>query len=105
MQVKQLLRMKHTTVTPETHLDRVWKLLERRDISLVPVVDKSSMLVGVIGEDDLLYRLVPDYYEYFSMFFPEIPTERDLEDRLEKEITMVAKDVMVGKVVVALPAE
>lgn len=105
MQVKQLLRMKHTTVSPQTQVDRVWKLLERRDISLVPVIDKSGILLGVIGEDDLLYRLVPDYYEYFSMFFPEVPNERDLEEKLEKEITMTARDVMVGKVVVSLPGE
>ena len=105
MQVRQLLRMKHTTVAPQTHVDRVWKLLERRDISLVPVVDKNRKLVGVIGEDDLLYRLVPDYYEYFSMFFPEVPNEKDLEDKLAKEVAMIATDVMEHKVVVALPEE
>ena len=105
MQVKQLLHMKHTTVTPETHLDRVWKLLERRDISLVPVVDKKNILAGAIGEDDLLHLLIPDYYEYFSMFFPEIPNENDLEDSLAKEVSMVAKDVMESRVVVAFPEE
>lgn len=105
MQVKQLLRMKHTTVTPETRLDRVWKLLERRDISLVPVVDNKNILAGVIGEDDLLHLLIPDYYEYFSMFFPQIPDENDLEDKLAKEVSMVAADVMEKRVVVAFAEE
>jgi len=94
VKVKNLLRMSHTIISPETSVDRIWKLLARRDITLVPVVNKENKLVGVIGEDDLLYRLVPDYREYFSDFLPDSPDMGDLEDKFEKEILLTAADVM-----------
>lgn len=92
----RLLKIK---VTPDASLEKVWKLLERRDITLVPVVTEKNILVGVIGEDDLLYRLVPDYREYFSEFFPEAPDIDDIGEKLRRAIKLTARDVMNEKVV------
>lgn len=103
MIVKSLLRMTHTTVFPLTSVDKIWKLLARRDITLVPVVDDKKYLVGVIGEDDLLGLLVPDYREYFSEFLPDSPDIDDLEDKFEQEILLTAKDVMNNKCITISP--
>lgn len=101
MKAKQVksFRLLKIKVTPDASLEKVWKLLERRDITLVPVVTEKNILVGVIGEDDLLYRLVPDYREYFSEFFPEAPDIDDIEEKLGKAIKLTARDVMNEKVV------
>jgi len=97
--VKSLIRGSRIKVSPDTTVDKVWKLLARRDITLVPVVDEKNTLVGVIGEDDILYLLVPDYREYFSEFFPISPDLEDLEEKLEKELILKASDVMNREVV------
>lgn len=102
MNVKTLTRLANIKATETTPVEFVWKLLARRDISLVPVVSVNNTLVGVIGEDDLLYRLIPDYYNYFSDFFPDIPTMKDIQEEFEREILLTAEDVMNRQVVAVL---
>lgn len=103
MFIKSLIRNLHVKVTAETSLEKIWKLMARRDITLLPVVDKKQKLVGVIGEDDILRKLVPDYREYFSEFFPEVPGDDEIEDRLAKEIELKAADVVNSKCVTIAP--
>lgn len=99
MKVASLIRLKNTKVAPDTPLLTAWKLLSKRNITLISVVDKYNKLVGVIGEDDLLYRLVPDYCEYFSEFYPSSPDMKDMESSFEREIKLQAQDVMNIKVI------
>ncbi len=103
MIVKSLIRGSRIKVTPQTTVEKVWKLLAKRDITLVPVVEEDNTLVGVIGEDDILYLLVPDYRDYFSDFFTESPDLNDIEERLRSEIRLTAKDVMNRNVKTILP--
>lgn len=98
MKIKSLIKLR-TKVSPETSVEKVWQLLARRDITLVPVVSAGNEVVGVIGEDDLLYRLVPDYRDYFSEFLNDIPTLKDIEEKLSTTIKLAAADVMNRKVV------
>jgi predicted transcriptional regulator len=42
------------SVSPETHLDEITRLLEQRDISSVPVVDEHGAPVGIVSSTDLL---------------------------------------------------
>lgn len=95
--VRKFIRLKNTTISPDENLERAWKLLARHDISLLAVDDKDKTLLGVIGEDDLVYQIVPDYIEYFSEFFPEAPEINDLEDKFNKEINQTPKDIMNRK--------
>lgn len=44
------------TVTPETTVQDLAKLLSERGISGVPVVDENRHLIGVVSEGDLLHR-------------------------------------------------
>lgn len=99
MNVKSLIRLIHTKVSPDTSVSKVWQLLSKRNITLLSVVSDDDTLLGVIGEDDLLYRLVPDYREFFSEFLTASPDIKDLEDSLEKEIHLTASAVMNRKVI------
>ena len=103
MRVKSLTSQANIKVTATIPVEKAWILLARRDISLVPVVSAENKLVGVIGEDDLLYRLVPDYFEYFSEYIPDSPNLKELEDKFEKEIILTAEDVMNKKAVTVSP--
>ncbi len=99
MKVKSLIRLQHTKVSPDSPVSKVWKLLAKRNITLLSVVSDDNALLGVIGEDDLLYRLVPGYREFFSEFLSASLDYGDIENNLEREIQLQARDVMNKKVV------
>lgn len=103
MLVKQLIRGSRIKVTPDTTVDKVWKLLAKRDITLVPVVDENNTLVGVIGEDDILYLLVPDYRDFFSDFFTDSPDLDEIEERLKSEVLLRAEEVMNRNIKTIMP--
>ena len=56
------------TVSPDTSVQEVAKILSERSISGVPVVDAQNRLVGIVSEGDLLHRV-------------ETGTERRKEER------------------------
>ena len=45
------------TVSPDTSVQEVAKILSERSISGVPVVDAQNRLVGIVSEGDLLHRV------------------------------------------------
>jgi CBS domain-containing protein len=45
------------TVSPDTSVQEVAKILSERNISGVPVVDAQNRLVGIVSEGDLLHRV------------------------------------------------
>src|SRR3990167_9283099 len=94
MKLKPFIKKAHAKVQPETPLVYIWDLLLHNIISLVPVVTKEDKLVGVIHEEDLLYKLIPDYREFFSEFLPDAPTFTDVEDKFRQQICKCAKDVL-----------
>lgn len=99
MKVKSLIRLQHTKVSPDTYVALVWQLLAKRNITLLSVVSAEGKLLGVIGEDDLLVRLVPDYRENFSEFLTYCPNLEELEENLKKAFALIAKDVMNKKII------
>ena len=81
------------TVTPETPLTEVIKLLAERRISGLPVVDATGKLVGVISETDLMWResgVTPPAYIMLldSVIYLENPAryERDLHKALGQTV-------------------
>lgn len=56
MQAKDIMTTNVVTVTPDTRVERIAKLLLRRRISGVPVVDADGRVVGIVSEDDLIRR-------------------------------------------------
>jgi CBS domain-containing protein len=54
MKVKDIMSSPVVTVTPETPVKTVADILVGRDISAVPVVDRSGKLLGIVSEADLL---------------------------------------------------
>lgn len=94
MEVRHLMRKKPVTVSLDTPLVEVWKLIAARQMHMVPVVDEKNRLKGVITAEDLLKNLVPDYRNFFTEFYPDAPSIDDIEDQIEKQIYLSAKDVM-----------
>jgi CBS-domain-containing membrane protein len=61
MLVREVMTSEPVTVRPETTVKDALGLLDRHSITTLPVVDESSVLVGVLSEADLLLgRVLPD---------------------------------------------
>jgi len=61
MKVEQVMTREVVTVTPETPLKEVAAILAERRISGLPVCDETSRVVGVVSENDILFKeLGPD---------------------------------------------
>jgi CBS-domain-containing membrane protein len=45
------------TVSPDSSVQEVAKILSERGVSGVPVVDAQNRLVGIVSEGDLLHRV------------------------------------------------
>ncbi len=63
MKAKDIMTRKVVTVTPETEVREIARLLTERRISAVPVVDEEGRVLGIVSEGDLVRR-------------PELGTER-----------------------------
>ena len=98
MQVKKLMRKNPATVLPDSPLWLVWKLLAHKLIHMVPVVDKENVLQGIITAEDLLKNLVPDYRNLFTEFYKDAPEIEDIEDQINKQVSLKAGDIMNKKV-------
>ena len=86
------------TVTQDTTYRDLWKLIFRKHVNAIPVVDAKKKLIGLVTKDDLLESLYPDYREYLE----ELTTVSDFES-MEGKVRDVsgkkAKEVMSKRVI------
>lgn len=107
MKVRDIMTQEVLTVTAETSVNDVAKLLGRHDISGVPVIDERRRVIGVITELDLIVRNtrleMPHFIEVLD--WGRIPLERPghLRERLKHMLGTEARDVMTEKVITIGP--
>ncbi len=56
MQAKDIMTVPAITVTPDTTVEKIARLLLEKQVSAVPVVDAVGALVGIVSEGDLMRR-------------------------------------------------
>jgi CBS-domain-containing membrane protein len=87
------------TVTGETEVQEVIRLLRRHDLRGLPVVDDDGRLRGIITESDLVIAdeegdlHLPHYIQLFGGYVFLEPLKR-FEDRLQKAFAATAADMM-----------
>lgn len=96
MTVKQFMNSKIVTVSTDTLLPKVWKLLSSKHISGIPVVDKDHKLVGYISKEDILVKLFPDDEDLKNRFDD---SDEQIEVKLEKLKKLTASKVMSKRVI------
>lgn len=101
---KEIMNTKVITVDENAKLSDVIELLVSNNISGVPVVNKSGMLVGMITEEDLINSrkrewAIPRLALYGIWRVPE----RLLEDAYKEGCKLTAADIMTRKVITAEP--
>ena len=94
------------TVSPETSISELSKILENRKIGGLPVVDKGGRLLGVITQSDLVDRardleLPPAINILDFHFYLQIPSH--LLQRVEKMLGTTVGDCMTPNPVTVAP--
>jgi CBS-domain-containing membrane protein len=91
------------TVTPETPVRDIAKLLHTRRISGVPVVDPNKTVIGIVSEGDLMKHADAIGEQRRSWWLTLIAGESMLAHDYAKIHGRLAKDVMTSKVIAVMP--
>ncbi len=101
MQVADVMTRDVVTVTPETGVQEIARVLWTRGISGVPVVDASGALVGIVSELDLLVRNanlhIPQYLRVLDVMIP-LGSRHEFDEEMRRALGATAADVMTAEV-------
>ena len=68
MKVKEIMAKDVTSISPEISGQEALDLLQKMQISGLPVIDAQNNLVGMFTEKDILSYLLPSYIESVGRF-------------------------------------
>jgi CBS domain-containing protein len=99
MQISEIMSSPAITVTTETDIRSVARIMRENNISGMPVVDERNRLLGVITELDLIARHAPihqpRYITILSAYIPINPREyREYKDQLRQTLAINASQLM-----------
>jgi CBS domain-containing protein len=99
MQVREIMSSPVITVTPNTEIRAVARLMREHVISGVPVVDGAGKLLGLITEIDLIARNAPlQQPRYIAVLSAMIPVSleevRNYREQLRQVLAISAADLM-----------
>jgi CBS domain-containing protein len=108
MQTKDIMTTPVVSVTPETGVSDVARLLLERHISAVPVIDAAGRLVGIVSEGDFLRRAEGDNSRHGSWWLRLLSDSgtvaadyvkthgRSTADVMTHDVVTVTEDMSVG---------
>ncbi|MFH0913621.1 MAG: CBS domain-containing protein [Candidatus Omnitrophota bacterium] len=71
MKVKEIMTKEVKSVSPDTSVQEALNLLEKLQISGLPVIDDKDKLVGMFTEKDVLGYILPSYIDKVGHFIYE----------------------------------
>lgn len=71
MKVKEIMTKEVRSVSPDAIAQEALNLLEKLQISGLPVIDDKNKLVGMFTEKDILSHILPSYIENVGRFIYE----------------------------------
>jgi CBS domain-containing protein len=91
------------TVTPDTPVEKIARILLSNRISAVPVVNDIGTLVGIVSEGDLIHRVEAGTERQYSWWLKLVSDKNAMaRDYLKSHATRAA-DVMTKRVITAPP--
>ena len=98
--VREVMSRDPITVTPDTGVEELVRLLGEKDLPGVPVVDSGGHVIGMVTESDLVMTdddgedlHIPHYIELMGGLIPLEPL-RKFEERLKKAAAATVEDMM-----------
>jgi CBS domain-containing protein len=68
MKVKEIMTRKVTSISPDTLAKEALDLLQKMQISGLPVIDDKNRLIGMFTEKEILAAILPSYVEKVGRF-------------------------------------
>jgi len=99
MRADDVMTMEVITVSPETHIREVAKILLENRVSALPVVDDKGQLLGIVSEGDLMRRRESGTERRQSWWLRLLENPNELASEYVKSHGVHAKDVMTKKVI------
>lgn len=98
MLVRDIMSSPAITVTTETHIPEVARLLRAHQISGMPVLDAVGNLVGIVTDHDLILRNAPvrepRYFALLSGYIPlSLEEHRHYKEQLRHTMAVTAGDM------------
>jgi len=97
IKAKDIMTREVVTVTPETEVAKIARLLLEMHFNGVPVVDSDGQLVGIICQSDLIAEQkklpIPSVFTILDAFIPIYPPGK-AEKEMQKIAAMKASDAM-----------
>lgn len=97
MNVSEIMTAEVISVSLDTPVDEVAKVLLRHHVSGVPVLDAAGVVRGVVTESDLIVRNanlhLPTYLDFFDAVLP-IRRRREFAEEMRRTLATTAGQVM-----------
>jgi CBS-domain-containing membrane protein len=103
MLAKEIMTSKVISVTPETTVKEIARLLLSHRISAVPVVEAEDRIVGIVGEADLMHRVEMGTERHQAWWSRLLADPQDLAAEYAKSHGVRAADIMSRSVVSVSP--
>jgi CBS domain-containing protein len=96
--VRDVMTPQVFTVTPETKLGDVARLMVERVVRAVPVVDDTGTLLGMVTHKELLRYLIPDYLQRTKSGEFRAPTKTQVQRGSTDPRTIPVREAMARSV-------
>ena len=102
MKAKEIMTREPITCLPQTTIEDLCETLRRENINGAPVVDEAGRLVGIVSQDDVIFRK--------GRLNDEIRPPRDIKDLFQRGFASIAdsdtgprrvEDIMTREVISA----
>ncbi len=103
MLARDIMHRDVVTVTPETPLGAIARLLVEKRFGAVPVTDETGTLVGIVSEADLLHREELGTERRRNRWLDAFASIETLANAYRSAHGLLARDVMARSVVTASP--
>lgn len=93
MKVKEIMTKNVTSLYPDTNAREALELLQKMQISGLPVINDKNKLVGMFTEKEVLKAILPSYLEKVGRFiYQENP--KAVKQKIANLRNMTVKDIM-----------
>ena len=106
LKAKDIMTREVITISPDTEIAQVAKLLLTNRINGVPVVNDTGELVGILCQSDLIIQQknipIPSLFTLLDGFIP-LTSSKKLDKEVEKIMATKAEDAMTANPVTVNP--
>lgn len=100
MKIKEIMQKDVTSISPDTSAKEALELLEKMQISGLPVIDREGKLVGMFTEKEILLYILPSYIEKVGRFIYE-ENPKSIKKKFAELSKIKVSQLMRKEVVVA----